>query len=151
MVFDEPIRSIESPPADGTAPRVITLPSFADSRGTLVAADGAEELPFRPARYFLVHDVPAGAARAQHAQRRGEELLSCVAGACTVELWWEGDQAAMHRLADREIALHVPSWVWVECRDFTDDSVLLVLCSRPYDPGDQITDFAEFEAGPPGR
>ena len=29
------------------------------------------------------------------------------------------------------------------------DAVLLVLCSQPYDPGDHITDFAEFEAGPP--
>lgn len=150
MVFDEPMRSIESPPADGTAPRVITLPSFADSRGTLVAADGAEELPFPPVRYFLVQDVPAGAARAQHAQRRGEELLSCVVGACTARLWWEGGQA-VHRLADPGIALHVPPWVWVECRDFTDDAVLLVFCSLPYDPGDQITDLAEFEAGPPGR
>jgi hypothetical protein len=57
----------------------------------------------------------------------------------------------VHRLADPGIALHVPPWVWVECRDFTDDAVLLVLCSLPYDPGDQITDLAEFEAGPPGR
>jgi hypothetical protein len=37
----------------------------------------------------------------------------------------------------------------VECREFSEDAVLFVLCSRPYDPGDQITDLAEFEAGPP--
>ncbi len=149
MVFDEPMGSLESATASGTVPSVVKLASVADTRGTLFAAEGDEVLPFPAVRYFLVHDVPLGAARAQHAQRRGEELLSCPVGACTVELWWQGGHA-VHRLDDPGAALHLPPWVWVECREFSDDVLLLVLCSEPYDPGDQLTDFAEFEAGPPG-
>ena len=139
---------LESASATGAAPRMVKLASVADARGTLVAADGGEGLPFPAVRYFLIHDVPAGAVRAQHAQRRGEELLSCAAGACTVELWWDGGHEA-HRLSRPETALHVPPWVWMECREFSEDAVLLVLCSEPYDPEDHITDFGEFEAGPP--
>ena len=126
---------------------MVKLASHADSRGTLIAADGGEALPFPAVRYFLVRDVPPGCTRARHAQRRGEELLSCPAGACTVELRWRGGHA-VHRLADPGTALHLPPWVWVECRDFTADALLLVLCSEPYDPDDQLTDLAEFEAGP---
>lgn len=122
------------------------LPSFVDARGTLIAADVGESLPFPAVRYFLVRDVPPDAARAQHAQHHGHELLSCVTGACTVEVWWHTGNA-VHRLADPATALYVSPWVWVECREFSDDAVLLVLCSHPYDPLDQITDFGEFQSG----
>jgi WxcM-like protein len=149
MVFDDRMRSFESAAATGAAPRVLKLTSIEDPRGTLIAAGSGEGLPFSAVRYFLVHDVPPGAVRAQHALRGGEELISCPVGGCTVELRWHGGHA-VHRLAGSETALHVPPWVWVECREFSAAAVLLVLCSQPYDPGDHITDFAEFEAGPPG-
>lgn len=123
------------------------LPSFVDERGTLSVAEIGESLPFRAARYFLVRDVPPGAARAQHAQRQGHELLSCVAGACAVEVRWHGGDA-VHRLADPGTALYVPPGVWMECREFSEDALLLVLCSHPYDPRDQVADFGEFQARP---
>jgi UDP-2-acetamido-3-amino-2,3-dideoxy-glucuronate N-acetyltransferase len=148
MVFHGRMAALESSAATGTAPRILKLTSIADTRGTLIAADEGEVLPFSAVRYFHIHDVPPGAVRAQHALRRGEELLSCPVGGCTVELWWQGGHA-VHRLADPETALHLPPWIWVECREFSDGAVLLVLCSQPYDLGDHITDFAEFEAGPP--
>jgi dTDP-4-dehydrorhamnose 3,5-epimerase-like enzyme len=128
---------------------LLKLASIEEATGTLIAAD-SELLPFPPVRYFHVRDVPPGAVRAGHALRRCEELLSCPAGACTVEVWWRGGHA-VHRLADPETALHLPPRVWVECREFSEDAVLLVLCSRAYDPEDYISDFAEFEAGRPGQ
>jgi UDP-2-acetamido-3-amino-2,3-dideoxy-glucuronate N-acetyltransferase len=145
IVFDEEMSLPEPAAVDGGTPRLLRLPSYIDARGGLTVADG-EALPFSAARYFVVRDVPAGAVRAQHAQRRSHELLSCVAGACTVELWWRGGNE-VHRLADPDTALHVPPRVWVECREFSEDALLLVLCSRPYDPEDQMTDFGEFRAG----
>jgi dTDP-4-dehydrorhamnose 3,5-epimerase-like enzyme len=149
MVFDERMGPLESAAALGAAPSLLKLASIEEATGTLIAAD-SELLPFPPVRYFHVRDVPPGAVRAGHALRRCEELLSCPAGACTVEVWWRGGHA-VHRLADPETALHLPPRVWVECREFSEDAVLLVLCSRAYDPEDYISDFAEFEAGRPGQ
>lgn len=117
-------------------PRLIELPAFADERGVLSVADGPDWIPFRVARYFVIADVPAGRARAQHAQREGHELLSCVAGGCTVEARWPGGEAS-YRLEGPGRALYVPPGVWVECRDFSPGAVLLALCSNPYDPADQ--------------
>jgi len=102
----------------------------------LAMAEG-EDLPFPVARYFVVRDVPVGETRGQHLQLEGHELLSCVAGACTVELRWAGGEAT-YRLEGPEQALHVPPGIWVECRDFSADAALLVLCSNPYDPRDQV-------------
>jgi len=118
------------------APRILKLPSFSDERGTLAVAEG-DALPFEVARYFVVRDVPAGTARGRHLRLEGHELLSCVAGACTVELRWPGGEATF-RLDDPERALHVPPGIWVECRDFSADAVLLALCSNAYDPRDQV-------------
>jgi dTDP-4-dehydrorhamnose 3,5-epimerase-like enzyme len=123
----------------------VRLPSFADERGELIAVEVGDSLPFTVARYFLIRDVPPGATRAEHAQREGSELFSCVAGACTVAARSRGGEEATQRLDDPLTALYVPPGVWVECRDFSADAVLLVACSHPYDPADQITDFAEFQ------
>jgi UDP-2-acetamido-3-amino-2,3-dideoxy-glucuronate N-acetyltransferase len=117
-------------------PRLLHLPSVREARGALAVAEG-EDLPFAVARYFVVRDVPAGATRGRHLQREGHELLSCVAGSCTVELH-RPDGGETHRLDGPERALHVPPGTWVECRDFSADAVLLVLCSNVYDPGDQV-------------
>lgn len=119
-------------------PRILRLPSFGDERGALAVAEG-DALPFAVARYFVVRNVPAGAARGRHLQLEGHELLSCVVGSCTVELRWPGGEAT-HRLDGPEQALHVPPGVWVECRDFSADAVLLVLCSNAYDPRDQVSE-----------
>jgi dTDP-4-dehydrorhamnose 3,5-epimerase-like enzyme len=117
-------------------PRLLHLFSVEDARGVLAVAEG-EDLPFSVARYFVVRDVPAGAARGRHLQLEGQELISCVAGACTVELRWP-DGEATHRLDGPGQALYVPPGIWIECRDFSPDAVLLVLCSDPYDPDDQV-------------
>lgn len=117
-------------------PRLLQLPTIADERGALSVADGGESIPFSVARFFTIRDVPPGRARAGHAQLEGEELLNCVAGACTVDLRWDGGEET-HRLDRPDLALYLPPRVWVECRDFSADAVLLVLCSKAYDPADQ--------------
>ncbi|MGN6814982.1 MAG: sugar 3,4-ketoisomerase [Solirubrobacterales bacterium] len=116
---------------------LLHLPTFADPRGALTVAEGEERLPFAVARYFVVRGVPAGETRGRHQQLEGHELISCVAGACTVELRGSEGEAT-YRLEGPEQAVHVPPRTWVECRDFTADAVLLVLCSNVYDPLDQV-------------
>lgn len=118
---------------------LLRLPTFADARGALTVADGEECLPFPVARYFVVRDVPPRETRGRHQQLEGHELLSCVAGACTIELRGS-DGEATYRLDSPEQAVHAPPRTWVECRDFTPDAVLLVLCSNTYDPLDQVSE-----------
>ena len=43
-----------------------------------------------------------------------------------------------------EIGVLIPPLVWAEASDHTADSVLLVLASHAYDPGDYIRDYNEF-------
>jgi WxcM-like, C-terminal len=140
--------SIETASADDgcrTGPALRRLATLADDRGTLMVADAGQEMAFRAERFFLICDVPAGAVRARHAHRRCRQLLCCIAGACTVETLGETGRAVT-RLDGPHIALDVPPWTWVECRDFTPEGRLLVLCSTPYDPADLVDDLGEFQA-----
>jgi UDP-2-acetamido-3-amino-2,3-dideoxy-glucuronate N-acetyltransferase len=134
-------------PGPPDAPRLLRLPSLAGERGRLVPADAGVGLPFPVARYFVLADVPPGAVRGGHAQRRGHQLMSCVAGSCTVHVRHQGCDEA-HRLRDPTEALYLPPWTWVECRDFSPDAVVVVMCSEAHDPEGAVTDLEEFAAGP---
>lgn len=113
---------------------VVELDTHGDARGRLSVADG---LPFPAARLFVVDGVPDAAVRGGHAQRRGEELLVCVRGACTVDVD-DGERRWSVRLDRPGLGLHLPPLVWSAQRDFTADAVLVVLASNPYDPDDHI-------------
>ena len=126
-------------------PAVRTLATLSDDRGTIMVADAGQEMPFRAERFFLICDVPADVVRARHAHRRCRQLLCCVVGGCTVETLGEGG-SAVTRLDGPHLALDVPPWTWVECREFTPEARLLVLCSTPYDPADLVDDLEEFRA-----
>lgn len=117
-------------------PTLLRLTEFAEPRGTLTAAEGPQ-LPFPIARYFVVRAVPPDAVRGGHAHQRVHELLNCVVGRCTVEVRWAGGREH-YVLDDPALGLHLPPHNWVECRDFSADAVLLVLCSDVHDPSQTV-------------
>lgn len=43
------------------------------------------------------------------------------------------------------IGIYLPTMIWKDMYDFSDDSVLLVLASEHYDPNEYIRDYSEFE------
>src|SRR4051812_19529644 len=51
-----------------------------DLRGSLVAANFEQDLPFVPRRFFTVFGVPSTDVRGAHAHRRCHQLLVCVQG-----------------------------------------------------------------------
>lgn len=112
--------------------RLFDIPSVPDERGVLAFFDPGSGFPFAPARVFYLHSVPAGARRAGHAVRGCEQLITVVAGSCTLEVW-DGKESRQFHLAGRNQGILVPPLVWRELSDFSADAVCLVLASRPYD------------------
>ena len=58
---------MSSAPTRVAGVRLHRSPERSDARGSLVVTEGAEGLPFVPARFFVIHDVPPGAVRGVHA------------------------------------------------------------------------------------
>ena len=86
-VDDANVRGAEStassPLASAEGPGSLIDLTFAqDLRGSLSALEfGA--LPFVPHRFFSVYDVPSSDVRGQHAHKRCEQFLVCLAGSVT--------------------------------------------------------------------
>jgi dTDP-4-dehydrorhamnose 3,5-epimerase-like enzyme len=118
---------------------------FVDERGKLSFGELGGGLPFAPARYFLVYDVPAGEARGGHAHRSCEQYMIAVSGTVSVILD-DGAARTEHMLDRPDLGLHVPAGIWGEQHYLTNDARLLVLASEPYDSADYINDYQQFLA-----
>jgi UDP-2-acetamido-3-amino-2,3-dideoxy-glucuronate N-acetyltransferase len=119
------------------------VPRIEDLRGDLIAREVGAGLPFAPKRAFLVMDVSSKEVRGEHAHRECEQLLVCVKGsmACVVD---DGVRHQEVLLDTAEVGLYVPPMVWTTQYKSTEDALLLVFASDPYDPDDYIRDYDAF-------
>lgn len=121
------------------------LRRITDVRGALTAGEVPTELPFIPARFFAVFDVPSVELRGEHAHRRCEQFLICLHGSCRVLL--DDGSARCEITLDRpDMGVHMPPMVWGTQYRYTSDAVLLVFASRSYEPEDYIRTYDEFLA-----
>ena len=116
-----------------------------DPRGSLVALEAGREVPFDIGRVYYLYGTPAGEARGFHGHRELEQMAVCLAGAVTITLD-DGRSRREVRLDRPDMGLHIGKMIWREMSDFTDDAVLMVIASLPYDEGDYIRSYDDFLA-----
>jgi UDP-2-acetamido-3-amino-2,3-dideoxy-glucuronate N-acetyltransferase len=124
---------------------VVRLPTFQDMRGKLSVAEASTHLPFESQRYFLVYGVPSKDVRGEHAHRTLHQFLVCTHGECSL-LVDDGMNRAEITLDRPDIGVHIPPMVWAVQYKFSNDAVLLVLASAPYNPEEYIRDYDSFLA-----
>lgn len=120
-----------------------TIKCATDLRGSLAAIEFATDLPFVPQRYFTVFDVPSKDVRGQHAHRRCEQFLVCLAGLVTCLFDDLHDRFTVQLESPGE-GLYMPAWTWGAQYNYSSDAVLGVFASLPYDTDDYIRDYDEF-------
>jgi acetyltransferase-like isoleucine patch superfamily enzyme len=119
------------------------LPLRRDMRGSLVASEFDEDIPFAPRRSFLVFDVPGSEIRGEHAHRLCHQFLVCVRGGCSV-IVDDGEVRETLRLDHPTVGVHIPPMVWCAQFKHTADAMMLVLASHAYDADDYIRDYQDF-------
>jgi UDP-2-acetamido-3-amino-2,3-dideoxy-glucuronate N-acetyltransferase len=124
--------------------RLVQLSRIAAENGELIVGDDPH-LPFAARRFFVLQNIPGGEARGTHAHRRCEQFLVCLRGAVTA-LVDDGRTSREVRLDDPAVGLYMPELTWGTQKDYSDDALLLVLASEPYDADDYIHDYSEFQA-----
>lgn len=116
-----------------------------DVRGSLTVGEVPRELPFEPARYFIVFDVPSRELRGEHAHYACQQFLICVHGSCRV-LLDDGQHRCEVTLDRPDLGVLMPAMVWGTQYRYSPDAVLLVFASLPYDPADYIRSYDAFLA-----
>lgn len=114
-----------------------------DHRGSLVALEHGLNIPFRVQRIYYIFDTKSGVSRGFHAHKKLQQLAVCVSGKCRMVL---DDGMTRHEiwLDSPNQSLHISNMVWREMHDFSEDCVLVVFASEPYDAGDYIHDYDQF-------
>ncbi|HEX9906058.1 MAG TPA: FdtA/QdtA family cupin domain-containing protein [Propylenella sp.] len=123
--------------------RLIPLPEYRDLRGTLVVGEFANQVPFAPVRFFVVHGVPPGVSRGYHAAVNCDQLLVAVAGSVHIGID-DGIEEHSCLLDSRRTALCLPRNTFCWQHDFSPDAVLLVLASEIYELTEYVSDRAEY-------
>jgi len=124
---------------------VYEIPYFVDDRGALNVLEISKELPFGCQRIFYTYTVPQGCVRGEHAHRKCHQFLIALRGCVSVAV----DNGTVRDeivLDSPSKGLHLPPGCWGEQYSHSEDCILLVLASLPYDNADYIRSYEEFLA-----
>ena len=124
--------------------QMLEFTQHGDERGHLVVIEGMKDVPFEIKRAFYIYGSDAEVVRGQHANRESEFVLINVAGASKVKVKDGEGNEAIFCLNRPHTGIYLPTMVWKDMYDFSEDSVLLVLASTHYNSGEYIRDYEEF-------
>lgn len=123
--------------------KIIELPKFLDRRGNLSIIEEMKNIPFKIERTYWIYDVPGGESRGGHAYRENQEFIVALSGSFDVVLD-DGREEKVFTLNRSYYGLYVPKGLWRQMRNFSTNSLALVLSSTQYDETDYIRDYQEF-------
>ena len=123
--------------------KVLNFKDLGDERGKLVVVEGSQDIPFKIERVFYIYGSDNEVVRGQHANRESEFVLINVGGTSKVRID-NGHSEAIIELNKPMMGLYIPTMVWKDMYDFSEDSVLLVLASEHYDGEEYIRDYDTF-------
>lgn len=124
--------------------KMLEFPQRGDERGHLVIAEGGQDIPFDIKRVFYIYGSDKNVVRGQHANRRTEFVLINVAGTSKVKVKDGEGNEAVFCMNRPHTGIYLPTMVWKDMYDFSENSVLLVLASEHYDAQEYIRNYDDF-------
>lgn len=122
---------------------VLSLPVFPDNRGNLSVVEQFNNVPFQIRRAWWLYDVPGGEQRAGYALRDTDDFVIAMSGSFDVVLN-DGSETKTVQLNRSYYGLLIPRGIWHEFRNFSTNSLALVLSSELFDPRQYVRSLDEF-------
>ena len=124
--------------------KLIKFPIFKEDNGDLsVFEENVDAIPFTIKRIFNVRS-DKGSIRGQHAHRLCSQLIICSIGSVEV-LCDDSSNKKVFLLDKPNYGLLVPPGIWAEQNYIKHNSTITVICDRPYESEDYITDYNLFK------
>lgn len=121
----------------------LSFKSLGDERGSLVALEANNCIPFDIKRVYYIFGTKKGVKRGFHAHKNLRQVAICVAGSCLFILD-DGVNKKEVVLNSPERGLLIEGIVWREMQDFSSDCILMVLADKHYDESDYIREYDDF-------
>ena len=123
--------------------KILEFGDLGDERGNLVVVEGNQDIPFEIKRVFYIYGSDSEVVRGQHANRKAEFVLINVSGTSKVRDD-NGFEEAVIELNRPRMGLYLPTMLWKDMYDFSEDSVLLVLSNIHYDGTEYIRNYDDY-------
>lgn len=124
--------------------KILDLPKIQDGRGNLSIIEDNKQIPFGIKRAYWIYDVPGGDERGGHSYRKNEEFIVALSGSFDVVIR-DGVSERVFSLNRSYKGVYVPCGLWRVMRNFSTNSLALILASDDYDADDYILDFEEYK------
>ena len=122
--------------------KLIELPYHKENNGDLVVVEG-EIIPFSIKRVFNVRQQK-GDIRGRHAHRHCSQLLICTNGA--VEVKCDDSRTTEIYVLDKpNFGLFIPPGIWADQKYIENNTILTVLCDRPFEEADYLRNYEDFK------
>ncbi len=122
----------------------MSFKELGDENGKLVVIEGMHDIPFEIKRIFYIYGTKNDVVRGQHANAKSEFMLINVKGKSKVKLIYPDASEVVYNLDAPNKGVYIPTGVWKDMYDFSDDSILLCLSSEYYDSAEYIKDFSKY-------
>ena len=103
----------------------------------------SQDIPFTIKRVFTVVNAKGGSKRGQHAHKKCNQLICCVAGKVNL-ICDDGNTQIETLLTPSNEAVLVPCGIWAAQDYLKDNSVIIVFCDQPYDENDYMRVYDEY-------
>ena len=123
--------------------KILEFDDLGDERGNLVVVEGEQDIPFEIKRVFYIYGSDSEVVRGQYANRNSEFVLINVSGTSKVRVD-NGFEEEIIELNRPRMGLYLPTMLWKDMYDFSEDSVLLVLANTHYDGAEYIRSYDEY-------
>lgn len=124
--------------------KTLTFPIHGDERGHMVVIEENMDIPFEIKRVFYIFGSDRNVIRGQHANVYSQFVLVNVAGTSKVRVRDGRGEEKVYCLEQPYTGIYLPSMIWKEMYDFSNDSVLLCLSNEHYNSKEYIRDYDEF-------
>ncbi|MDQ0649998.1 dTDP-4-dehydrorhamnose 3,5-epimerase [Pseudomonas cedrina] len=125
------------------AKELIDLRVIGDERGSLIALEQGQNIPFAIKRAYYIFGTQPDVSRGFHAHRRLEQMAICVSGSCKMIID-DGETRETVLLDSSTKALIIRNMLWREMHEFSPDCVLLVFASEHFNESDYIRSYDQF-------
>ena len=124
-------------------PQLINLNKIADERGNLTFIQFPDHVPFKIKRVYWIYDVPSGQTRGGHAFKSQKEVIICLSGSVEVYVS-DGKIEESYTLYRPFTALYVPIMTWRQLRNFSTNTVVMIVNSDYFKEEDYIHEYKLF-------
>ena len=122
--------------------KIIDIPKINNTKGNIGVIEN-KTIPFDVKRVFYLFDVPSGAKRGGHANKKTNQVLIAISGSFDVVLK-DGNSKETITLNRPDKGLLIENNIWRELENFSSGSVCLVLASEEFSEDDYIRSYKEY-------